>query len=224
MTLRAVFPLSAAHLPGDRILLRVFEQRYRALVSDVMSEGGEFATVLIARGAEVGGNDDRFDHGVLVRVDEVREVSDLLPSSGLLLAGVAVECCTIATWHPDDPYPRAELTTSIERPLTRRELSDVASSLSLLAQRTRTLLASLSGEDLPAPSPEFVAVAAGRWWDAALAEQEAWGAFWAVARQVPCGPLDRHQFLLPGNLAERTVRLKGIIEHVSEVLAFRLGQ
>ena len=56
-----MFPLGAVLLPGEVLPLQVFEPRYRALVQDCFAapDGPRFGVVLIARGHEVGGGDER---------------------------------------------------------------------------------------------------------------------------------------------------------------------
>lgn len=216
MTVDAVFPLSTAYLPGDKVVLRVFEERYLAMMDDIMASGATFVSVLIARGSEVGGNDARFAHGVRIRVDGV------LPESGsLMVVGTAMQCCSIVSWSDECPYPTATTESMHERPLTPGERHDAASSLSLLAQRTRRLLALVAPEDEPRSEVEFVTVAAGRWWSEGVDESLIWRAFWAVARHLPCGPLDRYQLLCPGDLMTRMTVLRRALDHASEVAEFR---
>lgn len=50
-----LFPLHTLLLPQTDLGLHVFEERYRDLVSDCLSEGREFGVVLIKHGSEVGG-------------------------------------------------------------------------------------------------------------------------------------------------------------------------
>ena len=47
---------------------------------------------------------------------------------------------------------------------------------------------------------------------------------WLVARQVPCGPMDRYSLLRPGTLIERADRLRRIVEHVTEIANFRFSE
>ncbi|QFU77088.1 ATP-dependent protease [Halioglobus maricola] len=49
----SLFPLSGVLLPGGRVPLQIFEQRYLDLVRDCMKSGQPFGVVWIRRGAEV---------------------------------------------------------------------------------------------------------------------------------------------------------------------------
>ena len=69
-----MFPLGSIVLPGAMLPLQVFEPRYRQLVHDLLQTDDEqvFGTVLIERGHEVGGDDERADIGTLVQVVDMR--------------------------------------------------------------------------------------------------------------------------------------------------------
>ena len=56
-----MFPLSTVFYPFGLLPLHVFEERYQTLMSDCIDGDGEFGVVLIARGSEVGGGDQRVD-------------------------------------------------------------------------------------------------------------------------------------------------------------------
>ncbi len=104
-----MFPLGTALIPGEPLPLRIFEPRYRQMLSDCLgraerSDGaGFFGVVLIARGHEVGGGDVRHEVGTYARIDNVLRQAD----------GQASLTCTgagrfrVTEWLPDDPYPRA---------------------------------------------------------------------------------------------------------------------
>lgn len=220
MTTLPVFPLSTAYLPGDAVSLRVFEDRYLAMIADLGGAGASFVSVLISRGAEVGGGDARFSHGVSIRIDRISSG----PESVVML-GRAENAVSVRQWLPDDPYPRAEVDTQAEGELEPQDRFDVAATLSLVAQRVRTIVASIPDlGDTPHGVRGIGAVAAGRWWDERVADDELWRAFWIVACAVPCGALDRFHLLEPGPLTERVARLKRTVDHVAEVVAFRFGQ
>ena len=58
--------------PTPRSPLHVFEERYRRLMADCLAGDGAFGVVLIARGSEVGGGDQRVDVGTVARIDRGR--------------------------------------------------------------------------------------------------------------------------------------------------------
>src|SRR5687768_12766401 len=100
-----MFPLGTVLLPTAVIPLHVFEPRYRALVHDCLAADREFGIVLIARGSEVGGGDDRTDVGVVARIVEAVE----LPDGRWAIGAVGVDRIRVRTWLADDPYPRADV-------------------------------------------------------------------------------------------------------------------
>ena len=71
-----MFPLSTVLFPHAELPLHVFEPRYRALMADCLAGDGTFGVVLIARGSEVGGGDERVDVGTVARIDQVTELDD----------------------------------------------------------------------------------------------------------------------------------------------------
>ena len=62
MTTMAMFPLASVLFPGMPMALRVFEDRYLVMMSRVLQQDSpEFGIVLIERGSEAGGGEQRFD-------------------------------------------------------------------------------------------------------------------------------------------------------------------
>jgi hypothetical protein len=217
-----IFPLGTAYLPGDVVVLNVFEERYVQMFSDMVGTTDTFASVLISRGSEVGGNDSRHDFGVEITVDGI-DNSD----SGLVVRGRATSVCEVKNWLPDNPYPQGECVNLAEDPVNERHRFDIATSLSLLAQNVRKCMSRLADNGIVPTSraqdrPSLTEIAAGRWWDSSVSDDELWSTFWTVARSVPCGALDRYSFLVPAPLEARTRLLRLVIDHVNEVISFRL--
>lgn len=97
-----MFPLGSVALPGVALPLQVFEPRYRALVMTCLTDDRLFGSVLIDRGSEVGGGDQRGDVGALIRIIQSEE----LPDGRWAVVGVGIERLRVAEWLPDDPFPR----------------------------------------------------------------------------------------------------------------------
>ena len=58
MAILPMFPLGTVLFPHMPLRLRVFEQRYLVMLSDLLqSQTAEFGVVLIDRGQEVGGGE-----------------------------------------------------------------------------------------------------------------------------------------------------------------------
>ena len=100
-----MFPLSGVLFPGDQLPLNVFEPRYQQLVIDCQAGAGEFGIVLISRGPEVGGGDQRFGVGTVARIEHAA------PYSGgrwaLLVRGD--RRIRIRQWLAEQPYPMADV-------------------------------------------------------------------------------------------------------------------
>ena len=220
VTASPVFPLGTSYIPGELVVLRVFEERYLEMFTPLPAS---FVTVLIAQGSEVGGNDRRFTYGVKVQMLQSAEADH-----GLMVQGIATRRVRIGQWLPDEPYPRATIEDLADVELTQAQCHDAASSVSLLAQNIRTLHQRIAtqarDEQAVAPvNPVLATIAAGRWWSTGVGQEEVERAFWAIASQTPCGPIDRYELLQPSSLLERISRLRATIEHVTEVLSFQMG-
>ncbi len=100
-----MFPLGSTVFPGQVVPLHIFEERYRALLAEITSDGAEatFGIALIDRGHEVGGGDHRVSVGTRVEVLQAEEFED--GRWGAVVAGV--ERIDVLEWLDDAPYPRA---------------------------------------------------------------------------------------------------------------------
>jgi Lon protease-like protein len=140
-----MFPLSTVLFPGAVIPLHIFEPRYRELTRDCLAGDGRFGIVLIERGTEVGGGDQRASVGTQVRIIDSTE----LPDGRWLMLVQGEVPIHISEWLPDDPYPLAQVQV--------RSQSEDAVDLDLLERahqclrRTRGLL-SESGASAPMPA------------------------------------------------------------------------
>jgi hypothetical protein len=98
-----MFPLSAVLFPRSPMALHVFEPRYRTMVADCLAGDGEFGVVLITRGSEVGGGDQRVDAGTVAAID----AAEPLPDGRWHLVVRGQRRIRVTQWLEDDPYPRA---------------------------------------------------------------------------------------------------------------------
>ncbi len=106
-----MFPLSSVLFPNALLPLRVFEPRYLTMVDRCLKDDRRFGVVLIERGPEVGGGDQRFGVGTAARILQVGE----LDGGHLLVLAVGEERIRVVEWLPDDPHPVA-----LVRPLPDR--------------------------------------------------------------------------------------------------------
>ena len=99
-----MFPLSDVVFPYMLLPLHVFEERYQALMTDLQeADRHEFGVVLIERGSELGGGDQRSDLGTIVKVLD----SEQLPDGRWVAVTAGTRRIRVSQWLPDGPYPVA---------------------------------------------------------------------------------------------------------------------
>jgi len=134
-----------------------------------------FGVVLIERGSEVGGGDQRFDLGTTARVLQIEA-----PEGPLQVVAKGDRRFRVLSWLDEDPYPQAEVEFLEEFPSDEVEPSALESAEKVV----RDTLAYLLELDLSIPWPT----------DIELAENPVEKA-WQLAGIAPLGTLD-HQDLL----------------------------
>ena len=141
-TLLPMFPLSEVLFPHSFMPLHVFEPRYRDLLRDCLAGDARFGIVLIARGSEVGGGDQRSTLGTRGIITQAVE----LPDGRWFLEIKGETVITVEEWLPDDPYPQAVVTDLPDRSCACR--ADVLAGAEGSLRRVRSLLSELG--DVPA--------------------------------------------------------------------------
>lgn len=202
-----MFPLGSVLLPGEVLPLHVFEPRYRELVHFCIdSPHHEFGVVLISRGSEVGGDDQRTHVGTRARMVQVAELDD----GRYGIVAVGVERIRIHAWLADDPYPRAQAESWPDSPLTTMDTDTLALHVAATSSRVRrsAALALELGDPGADPTTEISS-------DPVLATYQ-------LATVAPIGPLDRHQVLVAANAQERLEVLDRVLDDVEALLRFRL--
>lgn len=194
-----IFPLASALLPGMPLSLRVFEDRYLAMIADVLAAGSpQFGVVLIERGNEVGGGDSRFWHGTIARVGDIQRAPDWL---SLLARGT--DRFEVVRWLPEAPYPSAEIT--VLPPLV---WSDADQPLLVRAEwvvRRGLARASEFGDTLWRPNVKLPG--------------EGVELAWRLAGIAPIGPLDHLDLLGSTTASELLQRLIAHVEALEETWA-----
>jgi Lon protease-like protein len=100
-----MFPLSTVLMPSMPLSLRIFEERYLKLLGDLIGqENPEFGVVLVARGSEVGGGDNRLNIGTLAAVTDIGTLDEFYG-----LESFGSQRFRVNAWLPDDPYPMADI-------------------------------------------------------------------------------------------------------------------
>ena len=100
-----MFPLGTVLLPAMPFALNVFEPRYLKMMGDLLeTDEPEFGIVLIERGNEVGGGEQRLVTGTVADMSEIEA-----PEGHLVVTGHGTRRFDVTQWLDDDPYPRAEV-------------------------------------------------------------------------------------------------------------------
>ncbi len=204
-----MFPLGMVLLPHAVLPLHVFEPRYRVLMFDCLRGEREFGVVLIERGHETGGGDQRFATGTVARIVEAGE----LPDGRWVLYAVGTRRVRVAEWLPDDPYPVAMVDELDDGPWSGE--ADAARSQAEAAVDRVVALADVLAvrrgvEIASTDSPDVVDRAATAGWDLIAA--------------APIGPLDRQELLEIDDPAGRLRRLTVLAEEQAVMLACELEQ
>jgi Lon protease-like protein len=199
-----MFPLGTVLLPAQLLPLHVFEPRYRELMHQLTAPGAvpELGVVLIERGQEVGGGDQRAGTGTVARLLEHQQ----LPDGRWLAVLAGTGRVRVARWLPDDPFPQAEVEDLPDDECPPAEAESLAEAEQLVRD-AMTLATELGQPGLPAGLH--------------LADDPALR-LWQLCAAAPLGPFDRQRLLE----APRPARLAALISEtaaIKQMLAFRLG-
>jgi hypothetical protein len=152
----SMFPLGSVLFPHMPLRLRVFEERYLVMLSDlVKSDDPRFGVVLIERGVEVGGGEQRFGVGTAAEIGQIAAEQGIV---GLVAQGTSR--FEVVEWLDDDPYPRAEVRP-LEELVWDPALETLRAETEQLVRRTLALASEfaedvwpsdveLAGEPVPA--------------------------------------------------------------------------
>jgi Lon protease-like protein len=205
-----IFPLESVLMPLEQLPLRIFEPRYVALVNDcVQSPIPRFGVVLIARGREVGGGDERYEVGALA---EIAECVDLGAERYALncLMGERIRVCD---WLPDQPYPRATVRIWPDEPgdpVTGNQLRDIDDRVVALFERVA------AARDAPPPHRDEVL---GRERPGDIGKR-----LYALASLLPLGPADRYAVLSAPSPTDRLAALNEAVDSVAAMIEFQLSE
>jgi uncharacterized protein len=106
----AMFPLNSVLFPYMPLRLRVFEERYLIMLTELLrSEDVRFGVVLIERGREVGGGEECFSLGTIAEITQLGAQEGFV---GLIAQGS--QRFEVTEWLHDAPHPRAEVLEMAE--------------------------------------------------------------------------------------------------------------
>ena len=198
MTVMPMFPLGSVLLPAMPLPLRIFEPRYLKLLGDLMgSENPEFGVVLIERGTEVGGGDQRMQIGTIASVINIGTTEEFYG-----LESVGTQRFKVTSWLPDDPYPVAVIEF-IPDLIWDDDLSEAKNQLEV---RVRQLLAFAS---------EFTNLQFGATTELS---DDPMDACWQLAGILPIGELDQLDLLSSESAEELIARTSEIVSTADETL------
>lgn len=199
MTVMAQFPLQSVLLPGMPLGLHVFEPRYLQLMEDVAARDGRFGVVMITRGSEVGGADQRADVGTVAQLVASAPTAD----GRLMVEAVGTERFRVTRWLDDDPYPRADV-----EPWTQLMSGDAEDRLDVARARFATFLSLVSelGEDVRGVE----------------VPESGLDALYGMAVVAPVSTHDRYRILSAADGGEAAEILVDALDGLVDVIRFRL--
>jgi uncharacterized protein len=198
-----MFPLGTVLLPGMMLPLHIFEPRYLVLARHCADGDRELGVVLIERGSEVGGGDVRSHVATRARVLQAVELED----GRWILGLVGVERIRVDRWLPDDPYPRAEIS-SFAGEAPGPSAAELRDEVERALRRVLALKAELGEPATPATvvldaDPEVAA--------------------WQAAALAPLGAFDAQRVLESGPADDRLALVASLLEDEAAVLAQRVA-
>jgi len=185
----AMFPLGSVLFPYTPLVLRVFEPRYLTMMGRLLDEEDpEFGVVLIERGREAGGGEERASIGTMARILQIEA-----GAADLYVVARGGERFTVNRWRADDPYPMGDVSTMA--PLV---WDDALASLHREAERVVRRLASLAS-----------VLDEARWDPGTELSDDPVESAWQLAAIAPLGEYDRFRLLSSTSLGGL---LRGIID------------
>ena len=196
-----MFPLSTVLFPHALLPLHVFEPRYRSLMHDCLDGDRRFGVVLIERGSEVGGGDQRSPLGTRGVITEAAETPD-----GRWLLVVEGECLVeVEQWLLDDPYPVA-LVVEVRPMPGPQDPAPLLAEAARRVRRTRALMAEHGGSPALAPGDLF---------DEGTDPDTA---SWQVCAEAPLSAYDAQRLLAADDAAERMSLLVELMDDLERDL------
>ena len=192
-----MFPLSAVLFPHASMPLHVFEPRYRELMRDCLAGDARFGIVLIERGSEVGGGDERSTLGTRGVITKSVE----LPDGRWVLEIEGEARIEVDEWLPDDPYPVALVREAVPRPRP----GDAEPLVRAAGQRVRRARALLAEQGGAPPLPAELALDGGGDLEVAA---------WQLCAAAPLNAYDAQRLLAADGAPERLRLLAELMEEL----------
>lgn len=198
MPIMPMFPLSTVLMPAMPLSLRIFEERYLKLLGDLIGqENPEFGVVLIERGQEIGGGENRLGFGTLASVGDIGTLDEFYG-----LEAIGSQRFRVNAWLPDDPYPMADIDLIPDLVWD----DSLTSAKDELETKVRNLLAFASefGDLQYGADVEF--------------SDDPMQACWQLAGVLPVGPLDQLDLLQSLSAADLLSDTQDLVLTLDEAL------
>ncbi|WP_344344929.1 LON peptidase substrate-binding domain-containing protein [Agrococcus versicolor] len=170
-----MFPLGSPLLPHTPLALRIFEPRYLTMMGRLLdAEDPVFGVVLIERGHEAGGGDQRASIGTLARIVRVE-----VGAEDLHVLAVGGERATVDRWRDDDPHPVADVT-----PIPELDWDDALEPVRREAERVVRRVATLAST-----------LGESQWDPNAAVSEDPVESSWQLAAMAPLGAYDQYRLL-----------------------------
>ena len=227
----AMFPLGSVLFPELGLPLRIFEPRYREMIADCLAGHRQFGVVLIERGSEVGGGEQRLSVATTATIVDAERQND--GTIGVFSVGTGrVE---VHHWLPDDPYPAALVTPYADhdqppefdehaaaagaghdpagrkRPGNAMDEVDSVDAVDAVVRRLRSALAHRAEANLVA-APATIELSPDR--SVAL---------WQVCGLVPATPLDDYELLRTRTRADRIAAIDALLDASDDQVRFHMS-
>lgn len=199
-----MFPLGSVLFPRAALPLQVFEPRYMKMVDRVLDGDRRFGVVLITRGSEVGGGDQRASVGTAARIVRVGALDD----GRLTLVALGEERIAVVDWLPDDPYPQATVTA--RQPDGAGPSTEALVDRARRAYRRTLAIASELGGDVGDPEPEL--------------PSDPVEAAWFLCEAAPLEQYDRQRLLEIDDVDRRLEALTEGLDTRADLLRARLAR
>jgi Lon protease-like protein len=202
----AMFPLGTVLFPGGVLPLHIFEPRYRVMITECLEGDRTFGVVLIARGSEVGGGDQRYAVGTEARVERAAS----LPDGRWAVIATGDERIEVDTWLPEDPYPKARVRRRPDdggppdRAATDRAKQAVRRVLALLSELGQSVGDAPLGTDVDRLDGHALA--------------------WRLCDAAPLGAIDRQRLLEQAGAPSRLETLVGLMAEMGDDLGRMLAE
>ena len=199
-----MFPLGSVLFPHMPLPLRLFESRYLVMLGHLLEQNDpSFGVVLIERGQEVGGGEQRFGVGTMAQIIEVDARKDFVS-----VVARGTDRFRVVGWEADGPYPRATLAPLPELHWNSG-LEPARNEAESQVRRALAAMEEVGGTVWPA--------------DVALAT-DPMIATWQLAGLAPIGAMDQLSLLQVETTADLLAAISRLSREVTDIMSLRRSE